>query len=281
MEGSLGQLGQIRRHAAVAEVEIVGRSAKVPALALMAALAEVQAPCRPSGKSVRSTTGLAGCWLDTMFERAVRRRLPSSRRGAGGKPTGQGSPRPHESGTKRRNLTPMVIASRLSSIRTHPRMQIAFTVCKPLTGSADSKETSGLQRVCKWHSLAPQPLGPSRGLKCLSGHAKARKRAPAGTCVRCDKAPALRAVGQSKHCRIRDLALTLQRQGAQAIAALEHPCLASSDGSLARWCCRCFFTEVPQVVHRTSAVMRGPPARFQPRAGHRARGRWRGRSACA
>ena len=40
-------------------------------------------------------------------------------------------------------------------------------------------------------------------------------------CGRCVKASALRAVGQSNHCRIRDLAQTLQRQGFQAIAALE------------------------------------------------------------
>ena len=82
VEGSLGQLGQIRRHAAAAEAEIVGRSARGgdrrpqcqgASLALVAALAEVHAPGRPPGKRVRSTTGLAECWLDTMFERAVPR----------------------------------------------------------------------------------------------------------------------------------------------------------------------------------------------------------------
>lgn len=36
----------------------------------------------------------------------------------------------------------------------------------------------------------------------------------------------------------------------------KHPCLVSSDGSRARWCCRSFFTEAPQVVHRTDAVTR-------------------------
>ena len=82
-------------------------------------------------------------------------------------------------------LTPLPIASRAYAIGIHQRMRFAFTVCKPRTGSADSKETSGLQRVCKWHSLALQPRGPARGLKCPSGHTKARKRAPAGTCVRC------------------------------------------------------------------------------------------------
>ena len=40
-------------------------------------------------------------------------------------------------------------------------------------------------------------------------------------CGRCVLLSALRAVGQGKHCRIRDLAQTLQRQGVQAIAALE------------------------------------------------------------
>ena len=101
------------------------------------------------------------------------RREPENAGGRGTGPAGRG-------------LTLVPIASRAYAIGIHPRMRFAFTVCKPLTGGADSKETSGLQRVCKWHSLAPQPRGPSRGLKCPSGHAKARKRAPAGTCVGCE-----------------------------------------------------------------------------------------------
>ena len=40
-------------------------------------------------------------------------------------------------------------------------------------------------------------------------------------CGRCVRTSALRAVGQGNHCRIRDPAHILQRQGVQAIAALE------------------------------------------------------------
>jgi len=75
--------------------------------------------------------------------------------------------------------------------RTHPRMPSAYIVCKPLTGSADTKETLGLQRVCKWHSLAPQPPGPTRGLKCPSGHSRVRMRTRHFWCVGCDKPPSV------------------------------------------------------------------------------------------
>ena len=61
----------------------------------------------------------------------------------------------------------------------------------------------------------------------------------------------------------------------------EHPCLASSVDSLeSGFRCR-FPTEVSQVVHRLSGVMRGQPVRSRPRAGRRAGGHWQGRSVCA
>ena len=64
-------------------------------------------------------------------------------------------------------------------------------------------------------------------------------------------------------------------------SANEHPCLASSMDSLeSGFRCR-FPTEVSQVVHRLSGVMRGQPVRSRPRAGRRAEGHWQGRSVCA
>ncbi len=121
------------------------------------------------------------------FQCTVRGLLPGLGCGPDGEPGRQECGKLRKAGVAGGDLTRGLIPSCPCAIRTHPRMQIAFAVCKPLTCGADSKETSGLQRVCKWHSLAPQPPGPSRGLKCLSGHAKARKRAPAGTCVGCEQ----------------------------------------------------------------------------------------------
>ena len=82
-----------------------------------------------------------------------------------------------------------------------------------------------IQRNAPWSQNAPTLFQGDFASSGATGRARACPEGPGSDrhrrCGRCVRTSALRAVGQSNHCRIRDLALTLQRQGVQAIAALE------------------------------------------------------------